>query len=98
MLFSHRENNVFVFSLDNLGDLTTDTADTNNTTNCASGSGGFFEQRSANASAEVLDLTHNHHDPFKLHFDDQEWDKYLPSLKPLGLAILLNTCNVETQV
>lgn len=48
--------------------------------------------------AEVLDLTHNHSEPFKLHFDDQEWQQFLSSLKPLGLAILLNTCNVDTQV
>lgn len=47
---------------------------------------------------EVLDLTHDNTDPFKLHFDDTKWYKHLNSLKPLGLAILLNTCNVETQV
>lgn len=47
---------------------------------------------------EVLDLTHNQSNPFKLHFDDMKWQKYLPSLKPLGLSILLNTCNLDTQV
>lgn len=45
---------------------------------------------------EVLDLTH-HDNPFKVHFDDMSWDKHITSLKPLGLAILLNTCNLETQ-
>lgn len=47
--------------------------------------------------AEVLDLTHHHDDPFEVHFDDTSWKKYLCSLKPLGLAILLNTCNLNTQ-
>lgn len=58
----------------------------------------FNQENSSNGLPEVLDLTHNHHDPFKLHFDDHEWKKFLPSLKPLGLAILLNTCNIDTQV
>ncbi|XP_011308488.1 uncharacterized protein KIAA0195 isoform X3 [Fopius arisanus] len=47
--------------------------------------------------AEVLDLTHDHALPFRLQFDDQAWKQHLNSLKPLGLAILLNTCNMETQ-
>ncbi|KAK7869540.1 hypothetical protein R5R35_002309 [Gryllus longicercus] len=47
--------------------------------------------------AEVLDLTHDHCSPFRLQFDDQAWKKHLKSLKPLGLAILLNTCNMSTQ-
>lgn len=34
--------------------------------------------------AEVLDLTHDQHSPFKLVFDDHEWDVHLNSLKPLG--------------
>ncbi|KAJ8664808.1 hypothetical protein QAD02_006470 [Eretmocerus hayati] len=47
--------------------------------------------------AEVLDLTHDRALPFKLQFDDPSWRQHLNSLKPLGLAILLNTCNMETQ-
>ncbi|KAG8227374.1 hypothetical protein J437_LFUL000382 [Ladona fulva] len=47
--------------------------------------------------AEVLDLTHDHGSPFRLQFDDQTWRRHLSSLKPLGLAILLNTCNMATQ-
>ncbi|XP_049853191.1 transmembrane protein 94 isoform X3 [Schistocerca gregaria] len=47
--------------------------------------------------AEVLDLTHDHTSAFRLQFDDHTWKQYLNSLKPLGLAILLNTCNMETQ-
>ncbi|RZF33852.1 hypothetical protein LSTR_LSTR008975 [Laodelphax striatellus] len=47
--------------------------------------------------AEVLDLTHDHSCPFRLQFDDALWGRHLDSLKPLGLAILLNTCNMATQ-
>ncbi|XP_059617967.1 transmembrane protein 94 isoform X2 [Phlebotomus argentipes] len=47
--------------------------------------------------AEVLDLTHDQHSPFKLEFDSQEWRNHLDSLKPLGLAILVNTCCPLTQ-
>ncbi|XP_065338638.1 transmembrane protein 94 isoform X2 [Cloeon dipterum] len=47
--------------------------------------------------AEVLDLTHDHSSPFRLHFDDPGWRKHINSLKPLGLSILLNTCNMSTQ-
>ncbi|XP_050510004.1 transmembrane protein 94 isoform X2 [Diabrotica virgifera virgifera] len=56
-----------------------------------------FQPESPSAVTEVLDLTHRHNDPFKLHFDDQEWNRYLSNLKPLGLAILLNTCNIDTK-
>lgn len=47
---------------------------------------------------EVLDLTHHHDNPFKVHFDDVSWSKHITNLKPLGLSILLNTCNLDTQV
>lgn len=47
---------------------------------------------------EVLDLTHDLTSPFRLHFDDPSWKLHLSSLKPLGLAILLNTCNANSQV
>ncbi|XP_055684871.1 transmembrane protein 94 isoform X2 [Lutzomyia longipalpis] len=47
--------------------------------------------------AEVLDLTHDQHSPFKLEFDSQNWKNHLDSLKPLGLAILVNTCCPLTQ-
>ena len=36
------------------------------------------------AVAEVLDLTHDQHSPFKLEFDDHEWKNHIDSLKPLG--------------
>lgn len=51
----------------------------------------------SHSMAEVLDLTHDHALPFRLQFDDPSWRQHLNSLKPLGLAILLNTCNMETQ-
>lgn len=35
--------------------------------------------------AEVLDLTHDQHCPFRLEFDDQEWKNHIKSLKPLGM-------------
>lgn len=51
----------------------------------------------AGAVAEVLDLTHDQHSPFRLEFDDHAWAQHLQSLKPLGLAILVNTCCPLTQ-
>ncbi|XP_064610858.1 transmembrane protein 94-like isoform X2 [Liolophura sinensis] len=42
---------------------------------------------------EVLDLTHDAKSTFGLQFDDPTWQKNITSLKPLGLSILLNTCN-----
>ncbi|KAI4456512.1 hypothetical protein MML48_8g00011666 [Holotrichia oblita] len=75
-------------SLANLGDLHND-GDSLKT--------GTMEEGVSTTIGEVLDLTHNQSDPFKLHFDDTKWQKYLPSLKPLGLSILLNTCNLDTQ-
>jgi hypothetical protein len=79
-------------SLGNVGDLAADG-------DSAGGTPHHYNYETSNtATAEVLDLTHNHSDPFKLHFDDHDWSRFLTSLKPLGLAILLNTCSVETQV
>lgn len=46
---------------------------------------------------EVLDLTHNVSNDFAVEFDDPKWKKHLNSLKPLGLSILLNTCNPAAQ-
>ncbi|OXA57950.1 hypothetical protein Fcan01_07407 [Folsomia candida] len=45
--------------------------------------------------AEVLDITVDSNN--ELHFDDTHWENYLGNLKPLGLNILLNTCNPQTQ-
>ncbi|XP_033214958.1 transmembrane protein 94 isoform X2 [Belonocnema kinseyi] len=57
----------------------------------------FGQNDTSHTVSEVLDLTHDHALPFRLQFDDHAWRQYLNSLKPLGLAILLNTCNMETQ-
>nr|CAD7393702.1 unnamed protein product [Timema cristinae] len=54
------------------------------------------EYNTCQTVAEVLDLTHDHSSPFRLQFDDHAWRHHLNSLKPLGLAILLNTCNMST--
>lgn len=47
---------------------------------------------------EVLDITprDNTGSAWKIEFDDARWQNYIHSLKPLGLAILLNTCNKKT--
>ncbi|XP_030748034.1 transmembrane protein 94 isoform X2 [Sitophilus oryzae] len=78
-------------SLVNVNDLATDQS-TETTGNI-----NFDADSPLSATPEVLDLTHNHSEPFRLHFDDHNWQKYLSSLKPLGLGILLNTCNLDTQ-
>ena len=45
--------------------------------------------------SEVLDVTHDPHSTSHMQFDDPNWDRFLPNLKPLGLALLLNTCNPQ---
>lgn len=40
--------------------------------------------------AEVLDLTHDQHSPFRIDFDDHGWKTYVNSLKPLGNYNLLS--------
>lgn len=42
------------------------------------------QKEGAGAIAEVLDLTHDQHSPFKLEFDDHDFKNHLNSLKPLG--------------
>ncbi|XP_014661529.1 PREDICTED: uncharacterized protein KIAA0195-like isoform X2 [Priapulus caudatus] len=44
----------------------------------------------------VLDFSHDNLTPFSIEFDDPCWRKHISSLKPLGLNVLLNTCNAET--
>ncbi|XP_050082720.1 transmembrane protein 94 isoform X2 [Anopheles aquasalis] len=55
------------------------------------------QKESSGAIAEVLDLTHDQHSPFRLEFDDHDFKNHLTSLKPLGIAILVNTCCPLTQ-
>ncbi|XP_046427153.1 transmembrane protein 94 isoform X1 [Neodiprion fabricii] len=57
----------------------------------------YAQHDMSHSVAEVLDLTHDHALPFRLEFDDHAWKQHINSLKPLGLAILLNTCNMDTQ-
>lgn len=47
-------------------------------------------------TVEVLDLTHDRGSAWRLQFDDVSWSNHISSLKPLGLAVLLNTCNPST--
>ncbi|KAK3767344.1 hypothetical protein RRG08_039160 [Elysia crispata] len=48
-------------------------------------------------SIEVLDVTPDSaKDAFSLLFDDPRWKDHIAALKPLGLDILLNTCNENT--
>lgn len=42
------------------------------------------EEKERGIVAEVLDLTHDQHCPFRLEFDDHEWKAHIKSLKPLG--------------
>ncbi|XP_026818266.1 transmembrane protein 94 isoform X1 [Rhopalosiphum maidis] len=53
-------------------------------------------QNQENYSVEVLDLTHDRGSAWRLQFDDATWSNHITSLKPLGLAVLLNTCNPST--
>ncbi|KAJ8977101.1 hypothetical protein NQ317_003655 [Molorchus minor] len=92
VFFLHNQNNESASSsLGNINDLSNDVEASINPNY------SFNPENPLSAIAEVLDLTHNNYDPFRLHFDDHDWKKHLPSLKPLGLSILLNTCNVDTQ-
>lgn len=42
---------------------------------------------------ETFNITHDCTNGYHLKFDDKNWNNSLNSLKPLGLSILLNTCN-----
>ncbi|XP_016662636.1 transmembrane protein 94 isoform X2 [Acyrthosiphon pisum] len=53
-------------------------------------------QNQENYTVEVLDLTHDRGSAWRLQFDDATWSNHITSLKPLGLAVLLNTCNPST--
>ena len=46
---------------------------------------------------EILTISQDHNNPFQVQFDDPNWRRHLPSLKPLGLSVLLNTCNTDTE-
>uniref|UniRef100_A0A8C7ZZ23 Transmembrane protein 94 n=1 Tax=Oryzias sinensis TaxID=183150 RepID=A0A8C7ZZ23_9TELE len=42
---------------------------------------------------EMLSLSQDQQNPASIQFDDLSWQCHLPSLKPLGLNIMLNLCN-----
>ncbi|KAJ8283888.1 hypothetical protein COCON_G00027380 [Conger conger] len=44
---------------------------------------------------EMLSLSQDQQNPVSIQFDDSGWQGHLPSLKPLGLNILLNLCNAD---
>ena len=50
----------------------------------------------AQTAVLLLDLTHDHAARHGVSFDEPRWHRHLAQLKPLGLAILLNTCGART--
>ncbi|CAL9699644.1 unnamed protein product [Knipowitschia caucasica] len=44
---------------------------------------------------EMLSLSQDQQNPASIQFDDLSWQCHLPSLKPLGLNIMLNLCNTN---
>ena len=46
---------------------------------------------------EILNVTQDHTNPFRVEFDDPNWNRHISSLKPLGLSVRLNTCNLATE-
>jgi hypothetical protein len=42
------------------------------------------ESEEAEVVSEILTVTHDHNNPFRVEFDDPAWRAHLPSLKPLG--------------
>lgn len=44
---------------------------------------------------EMLSLSQDQQNPASIQFDDLSWQCHLPSLKPLGLNIMLNLCNAS---
>jgi len=62
-----------------------------------SGDGDALRNRhNSEPIAEILDITQDSEN--KLHFDCTSWQDHISNLKPLGLNILLNTCNDDTRV
>ena len=55
------------------------------------------EPEELNLVPEILTISHDPNNPNKVLFDDTNWQDHLSSLKPLGLAMLLNTCNTKTE-
>ncbi|XP_028825640.1 transmembrane protein 94 isoform X2 [Denticeps clupeoides] len=62
---------------------------------CAEGMDGCCEAEDfvCDYHLEMLSLSQDQQNPISIQFDDSGWQGHLPSLKPLGLNILLNLCN-----
>ena len=50
-----------------------------------------------NLAPEILTISQDPSDPYEVQFDDPTWKRHLPSMKPLGLSVILNTCNPQTE-
>uniref|UniRef100_A0A673Z243 Transmembrane protein 94 n=1 Tax=Salmo trutta TaxID=8032 RepID=A0A673Z243_SALTR len=57
--------------------------------------GGDQEDYVCDYHLEMLSLSQDQQNPVSIQFDEQGWQCHLPSLKPLGLNILLNLCNAS---
>ncbi|XP_038068108.1 transmembrane protein 94-like [Patiria miniata] len=53
----------------------------------------YFPEYHTEVLTLSLDSTQN---PTSLQFDETSWERHINSLKPMGLNILLNTCNPDT--
>ncbi len=42
------------------------------------------ESEETEVVSEILTVTHDHNNPFRVEFDDPAWRAHLPNLKPLG--------------
>ena len=59
---------------------------------------GRASKTGSNVTTEILTTTQGAYHPFKMDFDDPTAVKEFEShLKPLGLSIALNTCNISTE-
>ncbi|XP_052785861.1 transmembrane protein 94-like isoform X1 [Mya arenaria] len=58
--------------------------------------GKFVDHAVKSTCVEVLDVTSDPKNSFAVLFDDPSWKQHMNSLKPLGLTILANTCNLNT--
>ncbi|XP_071496339.1 transmembrane protein 94-like [Diadema antillarum] len=67
--------------------------------------GGLSKQRGHNLDKEdyypehhpeVLTLSQNSASLVGVEFDETNWERHISSLKPMGLTILMNTCNPNT--
>uniref|UniRef100_A0A7N8WX88 Transmembrane protein 94 n=1 Tax=Mastacembelus armatus TaxID=205130 RepID=A0A7N8WX88_9TELE len=57
--------------------------------------GGEDEDFVCDYHLEMLSLSQDQQNPASIQFDDLSWQCHLPSLKPLGLNIMLNLCNAS---